>query len=59
MQWDGRVRSTDPVCPCGPPESTKSLELLPDIGWASAIPFRLGDVNMDIQGSSLHFTDLA
>ncbi|KMP09357.1 hypothetical protein CIHG_06250 [Coccidioides immitis H538.4] len=42
-----------------PMMSTESLELLPDIGWASAIPFRLADVNMDIQGSSLYFTDLA
>ncbi|WEW61394.1 hypothetical protein PRK78_006884 [Emydomyces testavorans] len=50
---------SNPVLPCGPPGSTKSMELLPNIGWASAVPFGVGDVDMTIYGSKLRFTGLA
>ncbi|EEP81168.1 predicted protein [Uncinocarpus reesii 1704] len=50
---------TSPVLPCGSPKATKSMELMPNIGWANAVPFGAGDVNMNIDGSDLRFTGLA
>ncbi|KAJ5945955.1 Hydroxyneurosporene synthase [Penicillium verhagenii] len=44
-----------PHLPCGIQGSTSTLEIVPNIGWASLVPDSVGNVDLTIQGSELKF----
>ncbi|KAJ5657378.1 Hydroxyneurosporene synthase, partial [Penicillium longicatenatum] len=44
-----------PHLPCGIQDGTSTLEIVPNIGWASLVPDAVGSVDMVIQGSTLNF----
>ncbi|KAJ5919305.1 hypothetical protein N7466_010248 [Penicillium verhagenii] len=44
-----------PHLPCGIQGTTSTLEIVPNIGWASLVPDSVGNVDLTIQGSTLKF----
>lgn len=49
------MKQQTPHLPCGVQEGTSTLEIMPNVGWASLVPDAVGSVDMSIQGSTLSF----
>jgi hypothetical protein len=52
---DLSLKQQSPHLPCGIQDGTSTLEIVPNIGWASLVPDAVGSVEMNIQGSALNF----
>ena len=44
-----------PRYPSGPATAGKSMEIIPGVGWANAIPDAAAEVFLDINGTQVNF----
>jgi hypothetical protein len=42
--------------PCGCAEAGQSLEILPTLGWANAVPDAVGLVDLTVNGTNVKFS---